>query len=370
MALFTLGAFLEFVMNPGIIGPNEFLVKLYYLTVAPQVSLLGTGVLLLISPRWGRRILAVVLTLSAMLVILGSVAPIDISQTTQSFQKSVVFGISDAARAFSRPVRLLTVGLNIYGAIALIGGSLFSFLRDRHRTFALLIAVGGLLNAIGGTLLGILGDPEIFLEFELLGAVALFAGFLMSYRITKIARTGKTITSTGKGPVSLPSSRRYALAAVFGAIIFASKAFAPTPMKNSIIVIQALLLGLGALLLMPLGATLVATIGGLLTASYTSQLGLFTITFAVLYGLLIDGLVRILKARTSETEISAHRFALAITLSTAVIGFIAYGTTIALGLLPRNPPAEMFILVGGVLSGLMGGYLDVVIWRRAARYFA
>lgn len=173
-----------------------------------------------------------------------------------------------------------------------------------------------------------------------------------------------------KSPVSMPSSRRFAMAAIFGAIIFASKAFAPTPMKDSLIVIQALLLGLAALLLTPFGATLVATIGGLLTASYTSQLGLFTITFAVLYGLLIDGLIRILRARTSQTEISAHRFALAITLSTAVIGFIAYGTTIALGLLPRNPPAEVFILVGGILSGLLGGYLDVVIWRRAARYFA
>lgn len=141
-------------------------------------------------------------------------------------------------------------------------------------------------------------------------------------------------------------------------------------MKDSVVVIQALLLGLGALLLSPLGATLVATIGGLLTASYTSQLALFTILFAVIYGLLVDGLIWILKARAGDSEIKAHRFALAITLSTAIIGFIAYGTTIALGLLPRNPTAEIFILIGGTLSGLVGGYLDVIIWRRAARYFA
>lgn len=173
-----------------------------------------------------------------------------------------------------------------------------------------------------------------------------------------------------KTPVRLSSSRRYALAAIFGAIIFTSKIFAPTPMKDSMIVVQALLLGLGALLLTPLGATLVATIGGLLTASYTSQLAFFTVIFAVIYGLLVDGLISIFKARASDTEISARRFALAITVSTAIIGFIAYGTTIALGLLPRNPPAEVFILIGGILSGLLGGYLDVIIWRRAARYFA
>lgn len=164
-----------------------------------------------------------------------------------------------------------------------------------------------------------------------------------------------------KTPVRLSASRRYALAAIFGAIIFTSKIFAPTPMKDSIVVVQALLLGLGALLLTPFGATLVATIGGLLTASYTSQLAIFTVVFAVIYGLLIDGLIRIFRARISETEIRAHRFALAITLSTAIIGFIAYGTTIALGLVPRNPTAEVFILVGGILTGLVGGYLDVVI---------
>ena len=164
-----------------------------------------------------------------------------------------------------------------------------------------------------------------------------------------------------KTPVRLSASRRYALAAIFGAIIFTSKIFAPTPMKDSIVVVQALLLGLGALLLTPFGATLVATIGGLLTASYTSQLAIFTVVFAVIYGLLIDGLIRIFRARISETEIRAHRFALAITLSTAIIGLIAYGTTIALGLVPRNPTAEVFILVGGILTGLVGGYLDVVI---------
>jgi uncharacterized membrane protein len=175
--------------------------------------------------------------------------------------------------------------------------------------------------------------------------------------------------SFAKSPVGLSVSRRYALAAIFGAIIFTSKIFAPTPMKDSVVIVQALLLGLGALLLTPLGATLVATIGGLLTATYTSQLAFFTIAFAVVYGLLVDGLIKLFRARVNKIEIRAHRFAIAITISTAIVGFVAYGTTIALGLLPRNPAAEVFILSGGIITGLIGGYLDVVIWRRAAKYF-
>jgi len=325
-------------------------------------------VLLLISPRWGRRVLYAIVALSATLLILGNVVQIDISYASESFQSSVVFGIRDVAHAFPESVRLLTIGLNIYGAITLIGGSFLSFALDRRRTFTLLIAAGGLLNAVGGTLLGIFGEPDIFLEFEFLGAVALFAGFLMSYRFTGMT-TSKTVqASVVKSPVRLPSSRRYALAAIFGAIIFTSKIFTPTPMKDSMIIVQALLLGLGALLLSPYGATLVATIGGLLTASWSSQLAVLTIILATGYGLLVDGFVWLLKACTSDVELNARRFTLAITLSTAIIGFLAYGTTISFGLLPRNPVAEIFILVGGIVSGLVGGYLDVVIWRRAGRY--
>jgi uncharacterized membrane protein len=370
MALFTLGAGLEFAMNPGVLGPSEFLVRLYYLTIGPQVSLLGTGVLLLMSPKWGRRTLWVVVALSVVSFVWGSLIPIDISAAEKSFQLSVVFGINAATHSFPSSIRLLTAALDIYGAAALIGGSLLSFALDRHRTYSLLIVAGGLSNAVGGTLLGIFGNPDVFLEFELLGAIALFAGFLMSYRFKGTAPASSMSADIhSRAPARVPASRRYALAAIFGAVIFTSKVFAPTPMKDSFIVIQALLLGLGALILTPLGGTLVATIGGLLTASFNPQLAVFTILFAFIYGLLIDGSIWAMKARANENEIHAHRFALAVTVSTAIIGFVAYGTTIALGLLPRNPSAEVFILVGGIVSGLIGGYLDVIIWRRAAKYF-
>jgi len=191
MTLFTLGAALEFLMNPGILGPSEQLMKLYYLSVGPQVSLLGTGVLLLISQRWGRPALYIIVVISALLLILGIVSHVDISQAIKSFQTSVVFGIDAASHSFPESVRCLTVGLNIYGALTLIGGSLYSFIRDRRRTFALMIAAGGLLNAIGGTLLGIFGNPDIFLEFELFGAIALFAGFIMSYRFVGVRQVQK-----------------------------------------------------------------------------------------------------------------------------------------------------------------------------------
>lgn len=159
---------MEFSMNPGIVGSNELLVKLYYVTVGPQVSLLGTGVLILLSQKWGQRALPVLAALSASLFVLTFMAPIDLFDAMGSFQSSVVLGIRDATRLFPQSVRLLTVGLNMYGAVTLVGGALLSFLLDRRRIYALVVAAGGLLNAIGGTLLGVLGNPDVFLEFELL----------------------------------------------------------------------------------------------------------------------------------------------------------------------------------------------------------
>jgi len=368
MSLFTLGAALEFLMNPVIMGPSETMVKIYYLSVAPQVSLLGTGVLLLISAKWGRRVLPVIVALSVLLIIVGGVTPIDLSDALDAFRLSVVLGIRDSAHSFPSSIRIMTVGLNIYGATTLIGGGILSYVKDKQRTYTLLFSVGGILNGIGGGLLGLSGNPDIFLEFELLGAIALFGGFLLSQRLMPQLGEALVAGSTAKTPFRFPLSRRLALAAVFGAIVFTSKLYAPPPVKDSVVVVQALLLGLGALLLTPLGATLVATIGGLLTASWRPDLALFTIVFAVGYGLLIDGLIWILRARRDHLEISARRFTTAVTLSTASIGLIAYGTTVTLGLLPRNLVAEVFILVGGTVSGLIGGYLAVIVWRRAAKH--
>ena len=75
----------------------------------------------------------------------------------------------------------------------MIGGGVLSFVLDRRRYYALVIAAGALMNAVGGILLGILGDPEVFLYFEFIGIVVFFLGFLMSSRyVPKVRGTGKT----------------------------------------------------------------------------------------------------------------------------------------------------------------------------------
>ncbi len=81
---------------------------------------------------------------------------------------------------------ILTILLNLYGTVALVGGAIYSafiFWRKRvlpHRVIAnVLIAVGALLPASAGTLIK-LGLADWLYLSELLGAVLMFIGFLQA----------------------------------------------------------------------------------------------------------------------------------------------------------------------------------------------
>lgn len=83
-------------------------------------------------------------------------------------------------------VRRLTVLFNVYGTIGLVGGAIYSgwlFLRKQilpNRVLGnVLIAAGGLSNALGGTLAR-LGGPEFLPLSQLLGAGLIFAGFWLA----------------------------------------------------------------------------------------------------------------------------------------------------------------------------------------------
>ncbi len=56
------------------------------------------------------------------------------------------------------------------------------------------------------------------------------------------------------------------------------------------------------------------------------------------------------------------------TISTATTGLISYYTTaIFTSIVPNNPAIDITILVYGVVSGAVGGYLAVKVWKRNLR---
>jgi hypothetical protein len=82
-------------------------------------------------------------------------------------------------------VRFFSPIMNVWGTVALVGGAIYSaYIFRRKQIFRnrvignWLIAAGGLLPALGGTLIR-LGDPSFKYAGEMLGAIIIFVGYLM-----------------------------------------------------------------------------------------------------------------------------------------------------------------------------------------------
>ena len=157
------------------------------------------------------------------------------------------------------------------------------------------------------------------------------------------------------------------LATLFGAAIFISKISLPSPIDKIFVVAQALLLSLGYLFLGAPGATYISLIGCLLTAFWGAHLAPFTIAFALLYGLSIDALSSVLKARGVEGNVRQKNLIAAVTISTTIVGLASYFSSVVFELLPRNPWVEIVILISGITSGSIGGYISIVIWKKLFR---
>jgi len=166
-------------------------------------------------------------------------------------------------------------------------------------------------------------------------------------------------------------TRRITMATLFGVLIFVSKIIIPTPFDKMAIAPQTLLLTLGFLSIGPLGATYVAVVGGLLSAIWRAPFAPFTLAFALMYGLLIDGLCYGMKVKGSEGSVKKGRLVGAVTLSTVIVGLSSYYVTVfVFSILPRNPFLEFVILIVGTLNGLIAGYLTLLVWSRIRKYLA
>lgn len=183
MALYAISAFAEFLANPDMLGPSIPLIKVYYVSAGPLVGLLGAGVLyLLVKRKFANIYLGAVVVLA--IALLGAVALADFNQgkIDESFQKGLAQGFHEVSTSFPPTARIPFAVLSATGGIVLVVGALYSFVRDRSRTYNIPLLLGGLLPSIGGSLLGLLNSADVFFEFELAGTVFLFAGFVMSMR--------------------------------------------------------------------------------------------------------------------------------------------------------------------------------------------
>jgi hypothetical protein len=173
-------------MNPDILGASGIAFKVYYILAAPLVGLLGAGVVyLLASKRKADIFLAIIGILCIALIITGIITPLDEAVIIEAFELPLGKAFHAAVDAYPMTVRRWAIITNIIGGFALILGAIWSFIKDRRRTYNVLLFLGGVLPMIGGSALAFFGEPSLFFIFELGGVIALFLGFLYSDRFIK-----------------------------------------------------------------------------------------------------------------------------------------------------------------------------------------
>ncbi len=194
----TIGVAAE--LDATVSGWSVLAYRAYYATGALLIpAWLGMGTLYLVLKRqWSDRTLVGLVALSALGVVLISVWPVNPAQiqaTDAQFVPLKVFPFF--------PIQVLLILLNVFGAVAFIGGALWSAYRFARmqmmgeRAVATgLIAIGGIVAAAAHSL-GAMGGIELFRISELAALVLIFVGFVLS---SPAARR------TGVAAVSRPTS--------------------------------------------------------------------------------------------------------------------------------------------------------------------
>jgi hypothetical protein len=179
--MYGISAFTEFYTETY--GLHLIMFQLWYLFGAICVAaFLGQGTVYLLAKRRTAHILmAIGVVISVYSAFILFTTSIDLGTATRLTDKIIV----------PTDVGVLTGVMNVYGTVTLVGGALFSawiFWRRHilpHRVQSnVLIAIGALLPAIGGSLLRLgtaRGAP--FYILELSGVIIIFIGFLRTKEV-------------------------------------------------------------------------------------------------------------------------------------------------------------------------------------------
>ena len=187
LALYSIGTLCQVILATGW---NEYIFKLWYWGGALMVaSLIGQGTVFLLVKRkrlaWGSFWAIAVLGLIGLVLVFSSA--VDSSrfrpEVDLTEQYRTIFTASGLALVLRQG---LTILLNTYGTLLLVGGALYSaYLLWRKAIMPgrmlgnLLIGIGGALPALSGYLI-LLGAPEYKYYGQLFGGILLFTGFLLA----------------------------------------------------------------------------------------------------------------------------------------------------------------------------------------------
>jgi hypothetical protein len=200
LALYGLGALTEVVL---IFTFNALALKLWYLCGAMLTAAwLGQGTVNLLVRKKGvaATLNYILIAVSLVTTVLVLLAPV--TSAAASYNTGVPLS-SQYQDILTRSgfIILLTILLNTYGTLTLVGGAVYSayiFWR-KHVLFNrmignILIAVGALMPAIGGSFIS-MGLPDFLYLSEFLGAILMYVGFLQA-TATAPVKSASTASAT------------------------------------------------------------------------------------------------------------------------------------------------------------------------------
>ena len=200
LLLYGIGTLSEVIMSYSF---SVAVLKIWYLAGAMYTAAwLGQGTIhLLVRRRNVAQILTGVLTvLSLVALVLIIMAPITDAAAGYDVTRPISGQYEDILTR-SGVIVFLTILLNIYGTLALVGGAIYSafiFWRKRvliNRMFGnILIATGALLPAFGGSFLRA-GLVDLLYASELFGAIIMYAGFILATLQVEVDESEKLLST-------------------------------------------------------------------------------------------------------------------------------------------------------------------------------
>ncbi len=198
LILYGLGTLSEVILGFAF---NALVLKIWYLSGAMLTAAwLGQGTIFLLVRRssvaTGLALFLVVLSLASLALILaapvsGAAAAYDISQPISGQYKEIL--------SRNGAIIALTIFLNLYGTVGLVGGALYSaylFWRKRVMAYRMwgnfLIAAGALMPAMAGSFIKAGLVDWLYLS-ELIGVVLMYVGFLWATARPQVA--GESLVS-------------------------------------------------------------------------------------------------------------------------------------------------------------------------------
>ncbi|HDZ19005.1 hypothetical protein LCGC14_0594680 [marine sediment metagenome] len=175
LLFYGISALMELLMNPDILDFNVSLFSVFYITATSLVGFLGAGQLYLVVKHKVSHIFLAFVLIFSLVLLVGTILKVEDFPDLLSLSLTGDLGedIRVISKDYLSSVYIYVVILASVGGTVLLVGSLYSFVRDRTRYYALFFTFGAIFPFLRNIPFGYLGN-------ELAAVILFFIGFILS----------------------------------------------------------------------------------------------------------------------------------------------------------------------------------------------